>query len=153
MRTYDFSPLYRTAIGFDRLASLLDDATRGEAGSGYPPYNIELVDENHYRISMAVAGFAESELDLELERDTLTISGKKARQDGEAERRYLHRGIAAREFTQRFELADHMQVTGARLDNGLLHVDLVREIPEAMKPRKIEVTRGDNARLIEGEAA
>ena len=151
MRTYDFSPLYRSAIGFDRLASLFDEATRGD-GNSYPPYNVELVDENRYRITMAVAGFAESELDLELERDTLTISGKKARP--EAEPKYLHRGIAAREFTQRFELADHLQVTGAKLENGLLHVDLVREIPEAMKPRKINIgSAGDDAKLINRKAA
>lgn len=151
MRAFDFSPLYRSAIGFDRLASLMDEALRAESQPTYPPYNIERVDEDKYRISMAVAGFAESELDVVLERDTLTVSGHKAKED--EDKTYLYRGIAGRGFQRRFQLADHMKVAGARLENGLLHVDVVREIPEAMKPRKIEVKAADSADLIAGKAA
>ena len=151
MRSYDFTPLYRSAIGFDRLASLFDEATRSEGQTSYPPYNIELVDENRYRITMAVAGFSESELDLVVENDTLTISGKQQKEEGE--RKFLHRGIAAREFRQRFQLADHLKVTGAKLEHGLLHVELVREIPEAMKPRRIEIDGAAAKPAIEGEAA
>lgn len=151
MRSYDFTPLYRSAIGFDRLASLFDEATRSDGQPGYPPYNIELVDENHYCITMAVAGFAESEIDLVVERDTLTIAGKQQPEEGE--RKFLHRGIAAREFRQRFQLADHLQVTGAKLEHGLLHVDLVREIPEEMKPRRIEIGGAEAKRVIDSHAA
>lgn len=137
MRTYDLSPLYRTAIGFDRLAQLFDDAMRTDAQPGYPPYNVELVAEDQYRITMAVAGFDRSEIQIETERDTLKILGRKQKEEGK--RTYLHRGIAARDFEQRFQLADHVKVVGARLDNGLLNIELVREIPEALKPRRIEI--------------
>lgn len=141
MRNTDFSPLYRTAIGFDRMASILDNLSRNDQSQGgYPPYNIELIDENEYRITMALAGFTESELSIQSEQNTLTITGKKAEEQGD--RQFLHQGIAARNFERRFQLADHVRVQTAKLENGLLHVELVREIPEAMKPRTIEIQSG-----------
>ncbi|MBU3070069.1 Hsp20 family protein [Aestuariicella sp. G3-2] len=143
MRNTDFSPLYRTAIGFDRMASILDNLSRNDQSQGgYPPYNIELIDENEYRITMALAGFTESELSIQSEQNTLTITGKKAEEQGD--RQFLHQGIAARNFERRFQLADHVRVQTARLENGLLHVELVREIPEAMKPRTIEIQSGSS---------
>jgi len=150
MRTYDFSPLYRSAIGFDRLAQLFDEAARGDTQVSYPPYNIELVNEDKYRIIMAVAGFDRSELEIETERDTLKIVGRKQKDD--AKRTFLHRGIAARDFEHRFQLADHVKVVGARLDNGLLNIELAREVPEALKPRRIAID-GDNVQLLERQAA
>ncbi|WP_066963760.1 Hsp20 family protein [Microbulbifer sp. Q7] len=142
MRNLDLSPLYRSAIGFDRLASLLDTMTTSEQNQpAYPPYNIELTGEDAYRISMAVAGFDQSELDIQMEQNRLTVSGKKVAD--EEKRNFLHRGIAARNFERRFQLADHVRVTDAQLVNGLLHIELVREIPEAMKPRKIEISSGN----------
>ncbi|MFC6673481.1 Hsp20 family protein [Marinobacterium aestuariivivens] len=138
MRDFDLSPLYRSAIGFDRLASMLDNASRNEQSQpAYPPYNIELLDENHYRITMAVAGFRNDELSIQSEQGMLMIVGKKQQDTGE--HKYLYQGIAARSFERRFQLADHVKVVRASLDNGLLHVDLEREIPEAMKPRTIEI--------------
>lgn len=151
MRTYDFSPLYRSAIGFDRLAHLFDEALRADSQPSYPPYNIELVSEDKYRITMALAGFDASELEIISERDTLKIVGRKAKD--EAQRTFLHRGIAARDFEQRFQLADHVTVAGAKLDKGLLVIELVREVPEALKPRKIAIDRGDNMQLLERQAA
>lgn len=153
MRTYDFTPLYRSAIGFDRLAQLFDEAQRADAQPSYPPYNIELVTEDKYRITMAVAGFDRSELEIETERDTLRIVGRKQKDD--AKRTFLHRGIAARDFEHRFQLADHVKVVGAKLDNGLLNIELVREVPEALKPRKIAIDSGDNSnvQMIERQAA
>jgi len=148
MTTFDFTPLYRTSIGFDRLASLLSSAQRVEQGGGYPPYNILAEDENRYRITMAVAGFAEDDLEITSEQNTLTVSAKRDDQDSDDEGRFLHRGIANRSFERRFNLADHVRVTGAALENGLLHISLEREIPEAMKPRKIEIGSG-TARLID----
>jgi molecular chaperone IbpA len=133
MRTFDLTPLYRTGIGFDRLASLLN----GADAPSYPPYNIELVAEDQYRIVMALAGFDRSELSIDTERDALVITGRK--QKDAAERTFLHRGIAARDFEQRFQLADHVKVTGASFDNGMLTIDLVREVPEALRPRKIAI--------------
>lgn len=150
MRNLDLTPLYRSAIGFDRLASLFDEAARVDAPS-YPPYNIELVEENQYRITMAVAGFAEDELDVEVEGDTLKVSGRKEK--SEEEKKYLHQGIAARNFERRFNLADHVQVRGARVENGLLHIELERVIPEAMKPRKIEIETKKSNRLFNSKAA
>ena len=147
MTTFDFSPLYRNSIGFDRLASLLASAQRVDQGGGYPPYNIVSEDENRYRITMAVAGFGQDDLDITSEQNTLTVTGKRNEAD-ESSERYLHRGIANRAFERRFNLADHVRVTGASLENGLLHIDLEREIPEAMKPRKIEIGSG-SARLID----
>jgi molecular chaperone IbpA len=142
MRTsIDFSPLYRSAIGFDRIASLLDSATL-ESKPTYPPYNVELVEENRYRITMAVAGFSEQEMEITSEQNTLVISGK---QEAEQEKQYLYHGIAARNFERKFQLAEHVKVVSANLINGLLHVDLEREIPEILKPRKIAI---DSAKLI-----
>ncbi|MGI9384267.1 MAG: Hsp20 family protein [Methyloligellaceae bacterium] len=138
MRHFDLTPLYRSTIGFDRLASILDSMTSvdGDAPS-YPPYNIERVDENHYRLTMAVAGFGEDDLDVEVKENTLTIRAEKKPEDKGAS--FLHRGIATRAFERRFQLADYVQVTGAKLENGMLHVDLVRELPETMKPRSIAI--------------
>ena len=139
MRTYDFSPLYRSTVGFDRMAAMLDNVMSNDVGGQtYPPYNIEKTGDDAYRITVAVAGFSESELGIEVRDGQLVISGKKAEeQDGQAT--YLHRGIATRAFERRFQLADHVRATGAVCENGLLHVDLVREVPEALKPRKIEI--------------
>jgi molecular chaperone IbpA len=137
MRTsIDLSPLYRSAIGFDRMAQLLDSATP-ENKPSYPPYNVELVEENRYRITMAVAGFTDSEIEITSEENSLVISGK---QGTEVEKKFLYQGIAARNFERKFQLAEHVKVVSANLENGLLHVELVREIPEAMKPRKISIT-------------
>lgn len=151
MRTFDLTPLYRSAIGFDRLAQLFDDAVRSDAVPSYPPYNIELVTEDKYRITMAVAGFDRSEIEIETERDQLKVVGRRAKD--ETKRTYLHRGIAARDFEHRFQLADHVKVVNAKLDNGLLNIELVREIPEALKPRKISIEGGDNVQLLERQAA
>ncbi len=145
----DFSPLFRTAVGFDHLASMLEEASRSE-NNGYPPYNIELVDDDRYRITMAVAGFSEGDLELEVKENLLRIAGKKA--DESAQRQFMHRGIANRAFERRFQLADHVRVEGAHMKDGLLHVDLVREIPEAMKPRRIEIGKSEPTPVIEGKA-
>jgi molecular chaperone IbpA len=151
MDPFDFSPLFRSTIGFDRLARLLDSATRVDgAALAYPPYNIEKTGEDTYRLTMAVAGFSRDEIDITVQENALTVSGKA--KNGEDERRYLHRGIARRTFERRFSLADHIKVTGASLENGMLHVDLVHEVPEAMKPRKIEIG-GVEPRLVEQKAA
>ena len=142
MRTFDFAPLYRSSVGFDQLANLLDNVTRvDQKQSGYPPYNIEITDSNAYRISMAVAGFSQSEISIETEDHTLTVTGQKA--EDNVERKFLHRGIGTRNFSRTFQLAEHVKVNSARMDNGLLHIDLVREIPESMKPRKIEINSSD----------
>ncbi len=138
MRTYDLSPLYRSTVGFDRLFGLLDTVTNGEA-QPYPPYNIERTGENAYRVTMAVAGFGEGDLDIQAKENVLTVKGEKKEEKSEDGREVLYRGIASRAFERRFQLADHVEVTGASLANGLLHIDLVREIPEAMKPRKIAI--------------
>ena len=149
MRTVDFSPLYRSVVGFDRLAALLDAAASGES-SGYPPYNIETVGKDAYRIEVAVAGFKPEELNLEVKENVLTVQGRKAAND-EA-RRYLHRGLAERNFERRFQLADYVVVTDAKLADGLLSITLKRELPEAMKPRRIEINTVADAPAIEGEA-
>ena len=149
MRAFDFSPLYRSTIGFDHLSSLLNNANRVESNQAtYPPYNIELVDKDQYQITMAIAGFVEAELELKSERGTLTVQGKKATE--EAGTNYLHQGIAARDFERRFQLEEHVEVTGARLANGLLYINLVREIPEAMKPKTIPIG-SDQGTLIDME--
>ncbi len=136
MRHFDLTPLYRSSIGFDRLANVLNNLTSAEQPS-YPPYNIELKSEDEYRITMAVAGFEQRELHIEAEQNRLTIKGEKpVKDDG---KQYLHQGIAARNFERRFQLADHVRVEGARHENGLLHIDLVREVPERMKPRTIAI--------------
>ncbi len=149
MRTYDFSPLYRSTVGFDRLFGLLDAATKADDGSQtYPPYNIEVRSEDHYRVTMAVAGFSRDEISIEARGESLIITGKHAPES--EQKSYLHHGIAGRSFERRFELADHVRVESASLENGLLHVDLVREIPEAAKPRKIEITSGDAPQVLDG---
>jgi molecular chaperone IbpA len=150
MTTFDFSPLYRNSVGFDRFASMLNSASRQEQGTSYPPYNIRSLDENHYQITMAIAGFSEQELNITTEQNRLIVTGEReneAEQAGE----YLHHGIATRSFERRFNLADHVKVTAASLENGLLHIDLERELPEAMKPRTIEIGK-PQAKLLDVEA-
>lgn len=149
MRTVDFSPLYRTIVGFDRLANMMDTASKLEGGSGYPPYNIEQTDENEFAIELAVAGFSEDDLTLEVQENVLAVSGKRERPEDESGRTFLHRGIAERSFERRFHLADHVQVRDAELKNGMLTVRLEREVPEAKKPRQIEINGQSKARLIE----
>ncbi|OOY18561.1 heat-shock protein [Thioclava sp. DLFJ5-1] len=138
MRSFDLSPLYRATVGFDRVADLMDRALTSDlAQPTYPPYNIEKTDENAYRISIAVAGFGSDELTVEMKDGALIVTGRKAEDD--SGRTYLHRGIATRAFERRFALADHVKVTGATHEDGMLHLDLVREVPEALKPRRIEI--------------
>ena len=150
MRNYDLSPLYRSTVGFDRLFGMLDSLGNYENGSAptYPPYNIERTGENAYRVTLAVAGFGENDITIEVKEGTLSVSGKKEETNESEGKEVLYRGIAGRSFERRFQLADHVQVTGATLENGLLHVDLVREIPEAMKPRTIAIN-GGKARKVE----
>ena len=149
MRTIDFAPLYRSAVGFDRLAQLLESASRSDAPTGYPPYNIETVGENAYRIEIAVAGFKPEELNIEAKENTLTVQGKKAAND--ETRHFLHRGLAERNFERRFQLADYVVVTGAELADGLLSISLERQLPEALKPRRIEIAAGGKQQ-IEGKS-
>lgn len=153
MRHFDLTPLYRSTVGFDRLASMLDSigSVNGDAPS-YPPYNIERTSENEYRITMAVAGFSEKDLNIEAKENTLTVRGEQTETEEKEEKEYLHRGIATRTFERSFRLEEHVQVKGASLENGLLHIDLVREVPEAKKPRTIAINGGDNAKVIEGKA-
>lgn len=150
MRAIDYSPLYRSTVGFDRLFSLLDNMAQGDNTQSYPPYNIERTGEDAYRITMAVAGFSEDEITLEAKQNALTVTAEKS-EESEKEKEVLFRGIAARSFERRFQLADYVEVAGAALENGLLHIDLKREIPEAMKPRKIEI--GKSVKQIEGKKA
>jgi molecular chaperone IbpA len=152
MRHFDLSPLYRSTVGFDRLFSLLDQAGSADTAPSYPPYNIERTAENAYRISIAVAGFGEADLAIESKENALTVRGEKQATDQAEKREVLHQGIAARAFERRFQLADYVQVTGASLENGLLHIDLVREIPEAKKPRQIAIG-GGKAKVLEAKAA
>ena len=146
--TVDLSPLYRTAIGFDRLAAMLESANRVES-QGYPPYNIEVIGEDTYQITMAVAGFTDDELSIESKQNELTVTGQKADAEDDTERKFLHRGIATRDFERRFQLADHVYVKGARMEHGLLHIELYRELPEALKPRSIAIETGN---LIENQS-
>jgi molecular chaperone IbpA len=151
MRGLDFSPLYRSTVGFDRLFQTLDQLTSPDNGQTYPPYNIERTGEDAYRITMAVAGFSEKDLIIEAKQNTLTVKGEKTVEEGQ-EGEVLYRGIAARAFERRFQLADHVEVTGASLENGLLHVDLKREIPEAMKPRTIAINgNGAKPRVVDAK--
>ena len=152
MRTLDFSPLYRSMVGFDHLAGLLDQAAKTEAASNWPPYNIEALGENAYRVEIAVAGFRPDELSVEVKENTLTVAGRKAANADE--KRYLHRGLAERNFERRFQLADYVFVTDAQLADGLLSIELKRELPEQMKPRQIAIKSGATAQpeLIEGKA-
>ena len=154
MDRFDFSPLFRSTIGFDRLARLVDSANRFDTSAPtYPPYNIESTGEDSYRLTMAVAGFARDEIDITVEKNSLVISGKAQKEDEETQGRYLHRGIARRAFERRFSLADHIKVTGASMDNGLLHVDLVREVPEEAKPRQIKIGEAVSQPRVEQQKA
>jgi molecular chaperone IbpA len=160
MRAFDFAPLYRSTVGFDRLFSMLDQTPGFDAGATYPPYNIERTGENAYRVTVAVAGFSDADISLEAKQNTLTIKGEKqARGDqktdqktGQTTGEVLYQGIAARAFERVFQLAEHVEVRGASLENGLLHVDLVREVPEAMKPRQIPIGNG-KAKVLDAKAA
>ncbi|WP_276717869.1 Hsp20 family protein [Pseudooceanicola nitratireducens] len=153
MRNFDLAPLYRSTVGFDQLANMMDRVLSNEvAQPTYPPYNIEKLDQDAYRITIAVAGFTDADLAIEVKEHALIVSAKKADED---KRSYLHRGIATRAFERRFHLADHVKVTGATHADGLLHIDLVREVPEALKPRRIEITKTDgrtvNAKALEAK--
>lgn len=149
MRQFDLAPLYRSTVGFDRLFAALDGLVSAESAPTYPPYNIERTGENVYRVTVAVAGFTEADLSIEVKENALTIKGERKSADGKPAD-VLYQGIAARAFERRFQLADHVQVTGAVLENGLLHVDLVREVPEAKKPRRIEIaSRASSQPVIE----
>jgi molecular chaperone IbpA len=147
MRQFDLAPLYRSTVGFDRLFSALDQFASTDAAPTYPPYNIERTGETAYRITLAVAGFTDQDLSIEVRENALTVKGERKAEEKRTE--FLHQGIAARTFERRFQLADHVQVTGANLENGLLHVDLVREIPEAKKPRQIQIAAGTRPQVIE----
>jgi len=151
MSAYDFSPFFRSTVGFDRMFDLLDTATRAE-DTGYPPYNIEKLGEDTYRITMAVAGFAPDELSVVAHENVLTVSGKQKDVEGQ-KAQFLHRGIAGRAFERRFNLADYVKVDGASLSNGLLHVELRREVPEARKPRTINIEAAPSAKVLEAKAA
>jgi molecular chaperone IbpA len=153
MRTFDLSPLYRSTVGFDRLFSMLDKTTGFEGGSPYPPYNIERTGENSYRVTIAVAGFAEPELSIEAKENVLTVKGEKQPATDAQRAEVLYQGIAARAFERVFRLADFVEVKAAKLENGLLHIDLVREIPEAMKPRTIRINAVSNGRVVDAKAA
>ena len=150
MRTLDMSPLFRSMVGFERLADMIDTAAKQESGNGFPPYNIEQLGENEYRIELAVAGFSEDDLDIQLQENVLTITGKRVPGENAEQRNFLHRGIAERAFERRFHLADNVQVRDADLQNGLLAIQLEREIPEAKKPRQIAINGKSNATLIAG---
>ena len=148
---FDFSPLSRSAIGFDRLFNMLDQVSQADSTNGYPPYNIERADESHYRISVAVAGFAEKDLNVELRDGVLTIAGKREETQNSSAANLLHQGIAGRAFERRFQLAEHVEVRGARLENGLLHVDLEQIVPEEKKPRRIAINAPE-LKTIQGQA-
>lgn len=150
MRTFDFAPLYRGAVGFDRLLNVFENMERADEG-GYPPYNIEKTGDDGYRITLAVAGFGDDDLSIEVKEDQLTIAGGIAEPKDEA-RTYLHRGIASRSFRRVWRLADHVEVVGAKLEHGLLHVELERRVPEAKKARRVEIAGGAQPKTIEGEA-
>jgi len=150
MRTFDLSPLFSTTVGFDRMARMLDQVS-SETAPSYPPYNIEKTGDDAYRVTMAVAGFGEEDIAVEVKENVLTVSGNVGK-DEEKAKAYLHRGIATRAFERRFNLADHIQVTGAALENGLLHIDLVREVPEALKPRRIAISTDGQKKLTQKAA-
>jgi len=150
MRNFDLTPLFRSSVGFDRLSRMLDSVTQTDETAGYPPYNIVKTGDDAYRIEMAVAGFGEDDLEIVANENTLTVKGTARRDDEDVN--YLHRGIAGRAFERRFQLADYIKVDGAKLVNGLLHIELVREVPEALKPRRIEIAGGASKRL-EAKAA
>ncbi len=151
MRTIDISPLFRHSVGFDRMQRLLDAAAQTEQSASYPPYNIEQYGDDEYQVTLAVAGFAEGDLSITLTDRSLVVSGKHEQDNGE--RKFLHRGIAGRAFERRFELADHIEIKGAKLENGLLHIGLTRVVPEHQKPREIKIDAVDGATQIEQKAA
>jgi molecular chaperone IbpA len=151
MTSLDFSPLFRSTVGFDRLSRLMDSALRNDEAGGYPPYNIEALGENAYRVTLAVAGFSPEDLTITSQENTLIVSGKQ--KNAEENTQYLYRGIAGRAFERRFQLADYIKVTGAALVNGLLNIELAREVPEAMKPRTIKIETAGNGKVIETKAA
>ena len=148
---FDFSPLSRSAIGFDRLFSMLDQVSQADSTNGYPPYNIERADESHYRISVAVAGFAEKDLNVELRDGVLTIAGKRDEAEKGEAKSVLYQGIAGRAFERRFQLAEHVEVRGAKLENGLLHIELEQIVPEEKKPRRIAINAPE-LKTIQGQA-
>lgn len=153
MQTIDLTPIYRSMVGFDRVANMLDAASRLDNSQGYPPYNIEKIGENEFRIELAVAGFGEADLDIETKEGLLTVAGKTGATENAETREFLHRGIAERSFIRRFQLADHVIVSGADLENGMLRITLERQLPEAMKPRKISIGAQDDTsepKVIEG---
>lgn len=150
MRTFDFAPLFRSTVGFDRVFDLMDSFA--EQSNGYPPYNIERADENHYRITVAVAGFGDKDLAIEVKEGVLTVTGQKEPAEPDATRTVLYQGIAGRAFERRFQLAEHVEVRAAKLENGLLHIDLERQIPEEKKPRRIAINAAE-MKSIEGRAA
>lgn len=150
MRNFDFSPLFRSTVGFDRVFDLLDSVGRYDTNQSYPPYNIERVDDTHYRITVAVAGFAEPDLSVEVREGVLTVQGKHS-DEAAGKNGFLYQGIAGRAFERRFQLAEHVEVKGAKLENGLLHVDLERVVPEEQKPRRVPIN-GANVKVIEGQA-
>lgn len=152
MRTFDLSPLFRSTVGFDRLAEMLDSVAQYDSSVSYPPYNIERTDENHYRITLAVAGFAEKDMTVEVKEGVLSIQGKReGEKDAAAPKHYLHQGIAGRSFERRFQLAENVEVRGAQLENGLLHVDLERVVPEEKKPRRIVIGAKPEGKVIEAK--
>jgi molecular chaperone IbpA len=151
MTSLDFSPLFRSTVGFDRLSRLMDSALRNDEAGGYPPYNIEALGENAYRVTLAVAGFSPEDLTITSQENVLVVSGKQ--KNAEESTQYLYRGIAGRAFERRFQLADYIKVTGAQLANGLLNIELAREVPEAMKPRTIKIETAGNGKVIETKAA
>ena len=153
MRHVDFSPLYRSTVGFDKLLTMLDSLAPTDQSQSYPPYNIERTGEDAYRITVAVAGFTDKELQIEVKENALSIRGEKTITESEDKPEVLYQGIAARTFERRFQLADHVEVTGASVENGLLHVDLVRRIPEAKKPRQIPIGKTGGAQVIDAKAA
>jgi molecular chaperone IbpA len=151
MRAFDLSPLFRSTVGFDHLADMLDSVAQFDSGVSYPPYNIERTDENHYRISLAVAGFAEKDLAVEVKEGVLSVAGKRDSEKDGAEPHYLHQGIAGRSFERRFQLAENVEVRGAQLENGLLHIQLERIVPEEKKPRRIVIGAKPEARVIDAK--
>jgi molecular chaperone IbpA len=153
MRSFDLTPLFRSTVGFDRLADMLDSVAQFDNGVAYPPYNIERADETHYRISLAVAGFAEKDLNVEVKEGVLTVQGKReSEKEPPRDKHYLYQGIAGRSFERRFQLAENVEVKGAQLENGLLHIDLERLVPEEKKPRRIAIS-GREGRVIEAKKA
>ncbi|HXJ01499.1 MAG TPA: Hsp20 family protein [Micropepsaceae bacterium] len=152
MRSFDLTPLFRSTVGFDRLADMLDSASQFDTGVTYPPYNIERTDENHYRISLAVAGFADKDMTVEVKEGVLSVQGKREGEKENKAQHYLYQGIAGRSFERRFQLAENVEVRGAKLENGLLHIELERVVPEEKKPRRITINGNTEGRVIDTQA-